>query len=278
MWHVVLLHWGGRSLIRGAGEGLRTGWPQWRLSKAAKATSSVREGAFRLKLSSMWRAQQEQWDAVAHWDAGLPDGGLRLSVFSQELLGSLGGCSESSAPAEPAAVTPCLASAVALGTMSILWHAVPPGSSSMLFPPQWCCCSAAILTRGYFTCWCRVCKSEPPLQLHQDRKDGSKLHTPNLFLLISPIFTLISSSAHMTVRWPWEKSKGSFPSSDLSQPSSECCIRAKETSRLVPRSKINCNFSSALENNNKAAYCLMVDDIHCDCNLLVWKYWHVHQE
>lgn len=144
MWHVVLLHWGGRSLIRGAGEGLRTGWPQWRLSKAAKATFSVRESAFRLELPSMWRAQQEQWDAVAHWDAGLPDGGLRLSVFSQELLGSLGGCSESSAPAEPAAVTPCLPSAVALGTMSILWHAVPPGSSSMLFPPQWCCCAVLL--------------------------------------------------------------------------------------------------------------------------------------
>lgn len=135
MCHMVLLLWSGRSLTRAAGEGLRTGWSQWHPSKAAKATFSVREGAFRLKLSSTWGAQQEQGDAVAHGDAVLPGGGLRLSVFSQELLGSLGSCSQSRTPAEPAAVIPCLPSVVALQTMSVLWREVLPSSSSLLFPP-----------------------------------------------------------------------------------------------------------------------------------------------
>lgn len=59
--------------------------------KAATAAGSVGYSAFGLKPSSTWRTQQEQADPVNHQDTISPCGLWRLPVFSQELLGSLGG-------------------------------------------------------------------------------------------------------------------------------------------------------------------------------------------
>lgn len=92
-----------------------------------------------------------------------------------------------------------------------------------------------------------------------------------------PIFTLISSSTM------WQSGGLRSTQKDLfqvvichNQAQNDVSGQRKHHS-LFCWSKINYNFSSALENNNKAAYYLMVDDIHCGCKLLVWKYWHVHQ-